>query len=396
MSIKSGSGYSYKREAEEAAKEATEKAMQSAGITECDLVMLFATVGYDQPLLVKTIRSITKGAQLIGCSGEGVISFGIINESNYALVVMVIKSDEMDFAVEKVTGLKGNCEKAGTELASKMKPHLSKKTMCVWLFPDHLSTNYDAFSHSFEKGLPGDRHIPVFGGMAADNWQFKKTYQYCNDEALSDSAVCVAISGNLSIASEITHGCIPIGLEREITKSEGNIVYEIDDKKVTDVLQEYIPEEDVANWHKLGIRCLCIGLKAPRSMKDVYDEYVIRAMPVVDFKTGSGRVSTELKAGTKICMISRNPEKLAPNAERMAREISKKLNNAKPKFVLQIDCAGRGKVLRVEEKMAIQQKLQSFVQGEVPWIGLYCYGEMGPVAGKNFFHNFTVIIAAFY
>jgi hypothetical protein len=396
MATQSGSGYSSKRDAQEAAKEAIQMAMDCAGIKKCDLVMLFSTVGYNQQSLVATVRSMTKGAHLIGCTGEGVISFDFINESNTAVAAMVIKSDELEFGVGKVTGVKGNCENAGKELAGKIKNHLSEKTMCIWLFPDHLSTNYDAFSRSFDKGLPADRHIPIFGGMAADNWQFKQTFQYCDDEALSDGAVCVVMNGRLSIASEITNGCIPIGLEREITKSEGNIVFEIDNRKVTDVLQEYIPEEDVANWHKLGIRCLCIGLKAPRSLKGVYDEYVIRAMPIVDFKTGTGRISTELKAGTKINMISRNPEKLAPNAENMARNLGHLLNGAKPKFVLQIDCAGRGKVLRVEEKMAIQKKLQSFVAAEVPWLGLYCYGEMGPVAGKNYFHNFTVILAAFY
>jgi hypothetical protein len=221
-------------------------------------------------------------------------------------------------------------------------------------------------------------------------------FQFYNNEVLTDSVVCLVITGYLSVASSITHGCIPICTEREVTKSQGNTILEIDNRKVTDVLQEYIPEEDIANWHKLGIRCLCLGLKAPGTLKNVYDDYIIRAMPVVDFATGSGRVSTELKPGTKIHMISRNPEKLLPNAELMAQDISRQLNGAQPKFVLQIDCAGRSKVLRTEEKIIIQKKLQSFVKAEVPWTGLYCYGEMGPVAGKNYFHNFTVIIAAFY
>lgn len=396
MTTKAGSGFSHKRDPKEAAKEAVTRAMKSAGVSECDFIMFFSTVGYDQKALVKAIRKLTKNAQLAGCTGEGVISFDFINETPTALSLMVFKSDEMNFIVEKVTGVKADCEKAGAALAAKLKPHLSDTTACIWLFPDHLSTNYDAFSRTFESGLEAQKHIPIFGGMAADNWQFKKTYQYCNNEVLSDSAVGVIMAGDVSIASEITHGCIPLGLEREITKSEGNIVQEIDHRKVTDVLQEYIPEEDVANWHKLGIRCLCIGLKAPKDLEGKYDEYIIRAMPMVDFKTGSGRISTELKPGTKIQMISRNPDKLAPNAQKMADSIKNTLSGRQPKFVIQIDCAGRGKVLRVEEKMAIQKKLQAFVEKDVPWIGLYCYGELGPVGIKNYFHNFTVIIAAFY
>ena len=396
MAIKCGSGYSCKRDPGEAVKEALDKAMQSAGVTKCDVVILFSTIGYDHSILINTIYSICEGTKLVGCTGEGVISFDFINESPFALSIMIIQSDELSFEIQKITDVKTDCEKAGKKLGENIKPYINDKTMSIWIFPDHLSMNYDAFLSSFENSVSPDHHIPIFGSGSADNWQFKKMYQFFNNEVLSDSVVCLVITGTLSVTSDITHGCIPIGLERVVTKSEGNIIFEIDNRKVTDVLQEYVPEEDVANWHRLGIRCLCLGLEAPGALKNVHDDYIIRAMPTVDFAAGSGRVSTELKPGTKIRMISRNPEKLLPNAELMAESIKEHLDGADPKFVIQIDCAGRGKVLRTDEKMAIQRKLQSFVKSEIPWIGLYCYGEMGPVAGKNYFHNFTVIIAAFY
>jgi hypothetical protein len=396
MATKCGSGFSFKRNPEEAAKEAYDTAMQAAGAEKCDVVIVFSTIGYQHDVLVTTINSISNGAKLVGCTGEGVISFDFINESPFALSLMIIQSDELTFDVTRVTDVKAGCELAGKTLGQNITPFITDKTMSIWIFPDHLSMNYDSFLTAFENSIAAKHHIPIFGGGSADNWQFKKMYQFMNNEVLSDSVVCLVITGALSVISDITHGCIPIGLEREVTKSEGNIVYEIDNRKVTDVLQEYVPEEDVANWHKLGIRCLCLGLKAPESLQKTHDDYIVRAMPIVDFTTGSGRVSTELKPGTKIHMISRNPEKLLPNAELMAENISKQLDGKQPKFVLQIDCAGRGKVLRADEKMVIQKKLQSFTNAGTPWIGLYCYGEMGPVAGKNYFHNFTVIIAAFY
>lgn len=396
MSTRCGSGFSFKRNPEEAAKEAYDNALKTAGTDKCDIIILFSTIGYQHEILVNTLSVLSNGAKLVGCTGEGVISYDFINESPFALSVMVMQSDDLNFDVTSVTNVKEGCEIAGKKLGQNITPFVTDKTMSIWIFPDHLSMNYDAFLTSFESSITAKHHIPIFGGGSADNWQFKKMYQFINSEVLTDSVVCLVITGTLSVVSDITHGCIPIGLEREVTKSAGNTIFEIDNRKVTDVLQEYVPEEDVANWHKLGIRCLCLGLKAPESLQKVHDEYIVRAMPVVDFASGSGRVSTELKPGTKIHMISRNPEKLLPNAELMAENIAKQLNGAKPKFVLQIDCAGRGKVLRTDEKMAIQKKLQSFVKNEIPWIGLYCYGEMGPVAGKNYFHNFTVIIAAFY
>ena len=395
MSIQCGSGFSSRRIPEEAAQEALEQAYQAAGTDSCDIVILFTAVGYDQQKLVQHLRKSTSGAMLVGCSGEGVISYDAINETPFALSLMIMKSGELTFSVERITGVKANCAEAGRLLGESVHSKLRDDTMSIWLFPDHLSMNYDAFLSSFESGLAPDRHIPVFGGGAADNWQFKKTYQICNDEVLSDSVVCMVMSGPMTVVSDISHGCSPIGQEREVTKSEGNIVYEIDNRKVTDVLQEYIPEEDVANWHKLGVRCLCVGLKAPESLKKVYDDFIVRAMPVVDFETGSGRVSTELKPGTKIHMISRNPEKLIPYSKKMAENITGELKGRTPVFVLQIDCAGRSKVLRAIEKEEIQENLHTITPQRVPWIGMYCYGELGPVAGRNYFHNFTIILAVF-
>ncbi len=395
MATFSGVGCSTKRFSVEAAREATNEALKSANIDCCDFVIMFSTVGYDQEEVIKTVNEISGARYLIGCSGVGVISYNFINESNTSLVVMVIKSDEIDFKVERISNLKEDSYKAGINLADRIQQYITDKTSSIWLFIDNLSINYEKFSNAFESNLKSDKFIPIFGGLAADNWQFKRTYQYYNNEVLTDSVVCAVLNGNLDIVSEITHGCIPIGNERTITKSQDNKIYEIDNMRVTDVLKEYIPEEDIENWHKLGIRCLCIGLKAPNELKEKFDEYIVRAMPVVDFQEGSARVPTEIKEGTGIWMISRNPEKLLPNAEFMANNIKEKLKGRRPKFVLQIDCAGRGKVLRTDEKMELQKKLQSFVDEKVPWIGLYCTGEIGPVGIKNYFHNFTVIISAY-
>ncbi|KNY29575.1 FIST signal transduction protein [Pseudobacteroides cellulosolvens] len=395
MATYTGVGYSSKRFGLEAAKEAAYEALKSANIESCDFVILFSTVGYDQKEILNTVNEITGTKCLIGCSGVGVISYDFINDSNNSLVVMVIKSDEIDFNVEKISNLKEDCAVAGSNLADKIQKYINDKTSSIWLFIDNLSINYERFSNAFESKLKSDKFIPIFGGLSADNWQFKRTYQYYNNEVLTDSVVCAVMNGDLNVFSEITHGCIPIGNEREITKSENNKIYEIDNMKVTEVLKEYIPEEDIENWHKLGVRCLCIGLKAPSELCENFDEYIIRAMPVVDFNEGSAKIATELKEGTKIWMISRNPEKLLPYAELMANNLRTKLNGKKPKFVLQIDCAGRGKVLRAEEKINLQKKLQSFVDEKIPWIGLYCTGEIGPVGMKNYYHNFTVIVAAF-
>src|SRR5215217_3211749 len=71
-----------------------------------------------------------------------------------------------------------------------------------------------------------------------------------------------------------SYSVIPIGGERIVTHSEGNVIYEIDGKPATDVLKEYLPEDaltDERDWLRYAIS-LALCFKAPSYMKD--EEYV--------------------------------------------------------------------------------------------------------------------------
>ena len=79
----------------------------------------------------------------------------------------------------------------------------------------------------------------MFGGLAADNWAIRKTYQYHDDEVFSEGISCVLMSGSGDVASGISHGCVPIGTKRTITRSKGNIIYEIDGIPALEALKDY-------------------------------------------------------------------------------------------------------------------------------------------------------------
>ena len=106
MTIQAGVGMSHHRNPKLAGQEAARQALAAAGVEKPDFVFTFATVGYDQTALVKAIREATGGAPLCGCSGEGVIAGGEADESNFAVGLMAISSDQLRFSHGIVTGLK--------------------------------------------------------------------------------------------------------------------------------------------------------------------------------------------------------------------------------------------------------------------------------------------------
>jgi hypothetical protein len=70
MTTKAGVGMSRHHSPTIAGHEATERALETAGVVKPEFVFMFATVGYDQQSLLRAVREATGGAPLCGCSGE--------------------------------------------------------------------------------------------------------------------------------------------------------------------------------------------------------------------------------------------------------------------------------------------------------------------------------------
>ena len=95
MAIMAGVGMSRHHNPNVAGREAAEQALEKAGVDRPDFVFMFASIGYDQPSLVRAVRETTGGAPLSGCSAEGTIDGDNVDESNFSVVVTAISSEEL-------------------------------------------------------------------------------------------------------------------------------------------------------------------------------------------------------------------------------------------------------------------------------------------------------------
>jgi hypothetical protein len=395
MGTSVGVGYSVHKNPEAAGKEAALKALEQKGPGKPDFVFVFATVGYNQQVLIRTIREIMSGAPLSGCSGEGIITQGMVDETNFSVCVMAISSDDLRFHNLRVTDIAREPDLAGRRLAAALTPVLPADSIACFLFIDGLVFDFDPFREAFEEEL-GARKLPLFGGLAADNWVLRKTYQYHNDEVFSEGISCVLMSGHGSIASGISHGCVPVGTRRTITRSKGNIIYEIDGLPALEALKEYTEEDWKTQWNKLSLN-LCLGFKTPEPIREEYGEFVVRYMVGKDDRKGCVTIQSDVQAGTEFWMVRRDKELIRDGLRSISRQIMEKRKGRTPRFILHFECMGRGKVVfREQEKIELIRSLQEDIGTDIPWLGFYTYGEIGPVARDNYFHNFTAVVAAVY
>jgi hypothetical protein len=379
-----------------AGHEAAQQALQNADIVEPDLVFMFASIGYDQHSVLRAVRETTGGAPLTGCSAEGTINGDDADESNFSVLVTAISSEELHWHNGVATGLEDDSRAVGQRVAQDLLPHLSTDTLGLFVFPDGLIDYLDNFFAGLEGDIPSDRFLPLWGGGAGNNFNLgEPTYQYCDDEVISGGVSYALLSGKARASWAISHALVPIGSARTVTRSQGNVIYEIDDKPALEVLKEYLPDpafvED-RDWMRRAI-ALALTSKAPSYMKD--EEYVVRGVPAVRMADGSIIVQTEVPEGTSVWFSSRDKEKIATRFERMAQQINEQLGDEKPKLVFQFECLTRGKFLfREQEKLQLLKRFRQSVDPEVPWAGFYTIGEIGPVEEHNDRHLYTSVVLA--
>ena len=164
----------------------------------------------------------------------------------------------------------------------------------------------------------------------------------------------------------------------KVTRSEGNVIYEIDGKPAAEVLREYLPEGALADdraWMRYAMS-LALSFKAPSYIKD--EEYVVRGVPKVRMADGSIIVQgPEVQEGASVWFSSRDREKIATGFDRMARQIKEQLGGEKPNLVFQFECLTRGELMfREQEKLQLQKRFRQSVGPDVPWAGFYAIGKL--------------------
>lgn len=355
------------------------------------LGLVFATVRYPQAELLRAVREVVgPTCPLAGCSGEGVISGTHSDETDRAVAVLLITSDAIRFDALLIEGYGDDPSGAGRRLVQAVRDTGVPAPVGLWLFTDGLRGNCAELLTEVHRGLPG---LPVVGGTAGDSMEFVRTFQYGTSGVISGGISAVVISGAADVRVAVSHGCTPLGLPRRVTSADNGWVYEIDGIPAWTVFKEYL-EGDPQDLNADGIVHLCIG----EELKDAPGEYIIHTPLRLDnergalFFPGGGLVS-----GQEVRMTRRDPDRIVEGAKVCGDMLARA--DQRPAFVLQLDCAGRGRVLFGScAADFIVKPIQERLGESVPWIGFHTYGEIAPIrAGlEPRYHNYTVALCAVY
>jgi small ligand-binding sensory domain FIST len=182
------------------------------------------------------------------------------------------------------------------------------------------------------------------------------------------------------------HGCVPLdGIYHTITKIQGSVLYELDNKPIVKIIDELFGSEQ---WHEEHpVDYLTIGINCgERYEKYNEDNYINRLITgIAPDKQGVVMFEPDLEEGTDIQFMVRDAQRMVESARENSNRLMEILekDGKRPVLGIYIDCAGRAgeySNTTVEEAWEVQKALNC---RDVPLLGFYSGVEIAPLLGKS-------------
>lgn len=351
---------------------------------QCQLVLIFG----DSDLL-KTedyyheIRSLYPNACIVGASSSGNIQGTEISGSPIVGTAVELEKGTVRIShADLVPGqdLASLCADLVRQLPADGLKH-------IFVLSDGLSVN----GSELVKGINQvTRGIPVTGGMAGDGDRFRETWVIANDRARQGRVVALGFYGdNLMVRTGCQGGWSPFGSERIVTRSAGNVLYELDGQPALDLYKSYLGEF-AKDLPMSGMR-FPLSVSAPGETNAV-----IRTLLAIDENQKSITFAGDIPAGSIARLMKPDLDLLIDGAGKAAGEIGS--IEGQQALGLIVSCVGRRVVMKelvAEELDAVRETIGS----NLHLTGFYSYGEIAPFSdrpGQCQLHNQTMTLTALY
>ena len=344
------------------------------------LILVFWSLTTDQAAHpIKDLKQLFPEATIMGCSSFGEI---IDTQVHHGTVTATLVEFESATVVGTKTNISDHADsmQLGATLAQALP---AEGLRHVLAFSDPLSINGSDLAKGIIHSLPNS--VSVTGGMACHSENTKEIYTLLDDAPNKGEAVAVGLYGeSLKIGYASRGGWDALGPERLITKSESNVLYELDDEPALAVYENYLGK------HAEGLPAT--GLLFPLSIrKKGSDRNLTRAVIDIDREEQTITFAGDIPQGTFAQLMMSNFDRLVDGATTAAQVASQAQETSG--LALLVSCMARKVLLKQRVSEEIEAVRDVF--GEAPVIaGFYSYGELAPFSngGPCYLHNETMTI----
>jgi hypothetical protein len=350
------------------------------GMDKANLVLLFGnrSLVKDKAIMAE-IRTHYPKAEIVGCTTAGEIQDTKIYDDSLCLTAIEFIHSSISVQSASITN------SSVLEVVKNLANGINKEGLrYVMVLSDGHQINGTELVNGLQASLP--ENILITGGLAGDGTNFNETLVWHNGSAKLGQIVLIGFYGEkLSLG----HGCIggwdAFGPDRTITKSESNVLYELDNLPALALYKKYLgPHAD-----DLPASALLFPL-----VLKIDNKRMTRTILNINEADGSMVFAGDVPEGATVQLMRANTASLIDGAEVAAEHaLSKNLANPANGLAMLISCVGRRIVLgkHCEEELEVAKDI---LGDQWSYAGFYSYGELSPMLNSDTcaLHNQTMTI----
>lgn len=349
-----------------------------------DLVLAFGSASaLHDAAWRQQIRAECPNALLIGCSTAGEIHGTRVIDNVLAVTAIDFERTELRSARTELAG-QDDSYNAGQRLAQSLAgPDLAH----VLVLSDGLHVNGGELTRGLSHALP--EGVALTGGLSADGDRFQQTFVFLDGPPQQNTAAAIGFYGkNLRVGFGSVGGWEPFGPERLVTRSEKNILHELDGHSALGLYEKYLGD------YASGLPAS--ALLFPLSVRtDDPTRGLVRTVLGIDRERQTMTFAGDVAQGSYGRLMRASTDRLVQGAGAAADGCLSGMENP-PDFALLISCVGRRLVMkqRVEEEL---EAVRDVFGGGTKLAGFYSYGEIAPFSRDepSELHNQTMTITGF-
>lgn len=347
----------------------------------CDLIIAFGDAALiNQATIFHALKRDYPFAAVLICSTAGEIVDINVHENSISVLAIKFEKTKVEVASVRISDFETSFQ-AGYDLSCQLP---SEHLKAVFLLSDGHQVNGSELILALNEFLPPG--TLVTGGMAGDGGRFQKTLVGLNEVPEEGQIAAIGFYGDhIRVNAGSEGGWDSFGVERLITRSDKNILFELDGKPALDIYKKYLGEYAM----DLPGSALLFPLSIRVGESSVP---LVRTILGIDEHEKSLIFAGNVPEGFYAQLMKANHDRLIDGAG-AAAEQSLHRNLKTPEVAILISCVGRKLVLgqRIEEEVEI---IRSVFGESTILTGFYSYGEFAPAtgSGKSDLHNQTMTI----
>lgn len=320
---------------------------------------------------------------IAGCSTSGEISGACVNDNSVSVAIAKFDHTRLRRAITEISDAIDS-SKAGLRLAEELE---ADDLRAVLVLSDGTCVNGTALVAGLSDGLKKD--VSIFGGLAGDGSNFSSTWVLDGPVPKRHRICAVGFYGSrLRIGHGCDHGWSDFGPERRITRSEGNVLHELDGKPALDLYKNYLGE--LASG--LPGNALLFPLAIRRNGEDTTP--LVRTILGIDEAQKSMTFAGDMPVGAVARLMRASDDSLIDSASAaIATATEDGIAPSSEALVISVSCVGRRLVLGERTEEEVETILEGSPAGS-QHVGFYSYGEISPTiqGGASELHNQTMTV----